>query len=266
MNISDFAALHREELIKDEIRNNLVLSIVNHALDAQIAGPNLWSLEKPGACALQQPGYGIALGQLDQDDAKQLAEVIGGHEFPSVIGADQSADWFVEAAKTHGHCFPKVRRETVHVLSCHSVVRDVIGSPRMAIPHDLDIVISWLNAFGTEALPGGQSVQREEALDRINKGRVYLWCVRKQPVAMSCVGRVLGNAASIAPVYTIPDKRGRGYAGAITAFVAQAIISRNYKQVFLYTDDTNPAASRCYEKIGFQVCCESAHYLDVSRP
>jgi GNAT superfamily N-acetyltransferase len=52
------------------------------------------------------------------------------------------------------------------------------------------------------------------------------------------------DAARIAPVYTPPQARGRGYATALVADLSQALLDRGRQGLFLITDLANPRIQR----------------------
>ena len=70
----------------------------------------------------------------------------------------------------------------------------------------------------------------------------------------------LAPPAAISAVYTPPAQRGRGYAGSVTAAVAERIFAEGKAAACLYTDLRNPASNRCYAKIGFKPVCDAWHY------
>ena len=78
---------------------------------------------------------------------------------------------------------------------------------------------------------------------------------------MAAIARRTKNAASINAVYTSPDNRNKGFAGAVTAAVARVILSEGRGTACLYTDLRNPASNRCYAKLGFRPVCESWHMV-----
>jgi predicted GNAT family acetyltransferase len=82
---------------------------------------------------------------------------------------------------------------------------------------------------------------------------------------MAAVARRLRNTGAIAPVYTPPEHRGRGYAGSVTAAVVDKLFGEGKTAVCLYTDLRNPTSNRCYARIGFTRHCDSWHYLRKSR-
>jgi predicted GNAT family acetyltransferase len=82
-----------------------------------------------------------------------------------------------------------------------------------------------------------------------------------KPVAMAGISRRTRNTGVISGVYTPPALRGRGYAGSVTAAVAEQIFAEGKTAVCLYTDLRNPYSNRCYARIGFKPACRSWHYL-----
>jgi GNAT superfamily N-acetyltransferase len=60
----------------------------------------------------------------------------------------------------------------------------------------------------------------------------------------------LNGYCEISAVCTHPDARGRGLASALTHHVAEGIVARG-EQPFLHVADTNEAARRVYEHLGF---------------
>ncbi len=56
----------------------------------------------------------------------------------------------------------------------------------------------------------------------------------------------------VGPVYTPPELRGRGYAGAATAAVSQAALGAAVREVVLYTDLANPTSNALYERLGYR--------------
>jgi predicted GNAT family acetyltransferase len=61
-------------------------------------------------------------------------------------------------------------------------------------------------------------------------------------------------------VFTPPDVRGRGYAGALVGEVSARLIEEGHRFCFLYTDLSNPISNRLYRRLGYELVCESAEY------
>jgi len=68
------------------------------------------------------------------------------------------------------------------------------------------------------------------------------------------------RAQGIAPVYTPPDCRGRGYAQALVARVCTALTAQGAQRIFLFTDAENPTSNAVYARVGFRVVAEHAHF------
>lgn len=72
----------------------------------------------------------------------------------------------------------------------------------------------------------------------------------------------LAGYTEVATVCTHPAYRGKGYAKAVVSAVAQGIVGRG-SMPFLGVDDTNAAAIRLYEQLGFAY--RSTFYLSFVR-
>lgn len=266
MDFAEFVEFHRPTLATDEVRHNVLLSILIRGLNDTTCKIRFWSLGGPGNCAVQQAGYGIVLGDVGKVEAAALASDVRNDDFPSVMGPDLTSAWFVETAKTHGIEFPIMLPQTIHVLDQRPVFGAVSGRARFANMQDIDLVQAWLDAFVREAVPYDKPPTYNEVEERIKKKRVFLWSVDERPVAMSCVGRTVDKSVAIAPVFTPPSDRCRGYAGAVTAAVVSQILDQGYRFACLYTDDHNPASNRCYANVGFRPHCQSRHYRRDQSP
>jgi predicted GNAT family acetyltransferase len=110
-------------------------------------------------------------------------------------------------------------------------------------------------------------VRAEEAERNVEKaaasGRFVFWTIEDRPVSVAAISRRLRHTGAIAPVYTPPEQRGRGYAGSVTAAVVDRVFAEGKTAACLYTDLRNPMSNRCYAKIGFRPHCDSWHYPRV---
>ncbi|MFB6955303.1 GNAT family N-acetyltransferase [Streptomyces niveus] len=93
--------------------------------------------------------------------------------------------------------------------------------------------------------------------ERVSTGRIWLWDVAGAPVAMASVSPVVAGQARVAPVYTPPRLRGRGYGGAVTAAVSRATLDAGAEQVLLYTDLANPTSNALYRRLGYRPLTDS---------
>jgi hypothetical protein len=65
---------------------------------------------------------------------------------------------------------------------------------------------------------------------------------------------------SVGPVYTPPERRGRGYATACVAALSQTILDEGWAFCTLFTDLANPTSNSIYQKIGYHPVCDFAEY------
>jgi predicted GNAT family acetyltransferase len=66
------------------------------------------------------------------------------------------------------------------------------------------------------------------------------------------VTAVVGDMARIAPVYTPPEQRGKGYGGAVTVAMSQAAREAGAREVVLFTDLANPTSNALYQRLGYR--------------
>lgn len=73
-------------------------------------------------------------------------------------------------------------------------------------------------------------------------------------------GLTLGSLGTVrvAPVYTPPALRGRGYAAAVTAEVSRAARAEGAEEVLLFTDLSNPTSNALYHRLGYRSVREFA--------
>ena len=262
MELAEFAALHRPALEANPVRHNVILALLDQAQAMPDHNCLFWSLGEPGACAIKtpQPGRGIMLGELNEAQCAELARMTASLDYPSVAGPDDSPKWFVAAAEALGLRFRLGHAQRIHALSRPPKRPDAPGLARLATMDDADLVLAWMAAFRDEAAPEDPPSRREHAEETIRQGRRWLWEVDGAPMSVAGLARRLKTCAAIAPVYTPPEHRAKGYAGAVTAAVVDAIFAEGRGTACLYTDLANPYANRCYAKLGFEPVCDAWAY------
>ncbi len=125
------------------------------------------------------------------------------------------------------------------------------GKARLAAAGDLPLVLEWSAAFAAEVNElGGPSPGA--AREWIDQGRLVVWDVGGKPAAMAAMTVAGAGVARIGPVYTPPDQRRRGYAGAVTVAVSQLAADRGAEQVVLFSDLANPTSNALYQRIGYR--------------
>ncbi|WP_308072441.1 GNAT family N-acetyltransferase [Streptomyces bambusae] len=125
------------------------------------------------------------------------------------------------------------------------------GAARPATPDDLPLVREWYDAFSRDT---GQPapVPDTAVLDRMSFGGLLLWEDGGVPVSMAGWSRPVQGTSRIAPVYTPPELRGRGYAAGATAAATVAAQRAGGTEVLLFTDLSNPTSNGIYLRIGYR--------------
>jgi RimJ/RimL family protein N-acetyltransferase len=251
--LDEFIAFHGPALERNAVRHNLILGLIERARESEGHGCRLWTLGEPGACAIRtaRAGRGILLGEVDEAQARRLARDVADEDYPSVQGPDETAKWFVAEAETQGKRFGEGEPLRIHALSRPPDRPQVPGSARRVVAEDAALLMEWTIAFIHDADLRDPIPTPKDIEATIARGRYLFWIADGKPVAMAAMGRELRDCASIAPVYTLPDYRGRGFGGAITAAVVDQIFASGRSTACLYTDVANPASNRCYAKLGF---------------
>jgi ribosomal protein S18 acetylase RimI-like enzyme len=265
MQPSEFAAYHLPALEHDEVRHNLIVAVLG-----RLAGekPPLelqwWSLGEPGQCAIKASGCPIVLGAVNATQCRALAEATRSLDYPGVVGANETASRFVERAAELGVTFLEPIPQQIQVLRQMPVYPGAPGHARKVGATDTPLFSDWMTAFIGEAIPHDPVPSPEQLAQSAASGRFQFWIVDGEPVSMAGIMRRTRHAAAIAGVYTPPRLRGRGYAGSVTAAVADAIFAEGRDSACLYVDLRNPYSSRCYAKVGFTPLCRSWYYPRAS--
>jgi GNAT superfamily N-acetyltransferase len=204
-----------------------------------------------GAVSLTPP-YELLLAAVPERTLDELIEAVEDVEFPGVNGQAETVDRF--AARW-------TARKSVRVVPVHEMRLYRLGTPappdrsppgraRPASGDDLDLAVRWLEAFQIDA---GVPVTNVEPMARraIADGRLWLW-EDGTPRALAGRTPTAVAVARIAPVYTPPEHRRRGYGSAITAACTQDALDRGAEHVVLFTDLANPTSNSIYQQIGFR--------------
>lgn len=225
-------------------------------------------------CSLT-PGFSLLLSHVEDDAAigALMAELVRRQiDLPGVMGPQGPALAFAEqwAQFTGGTFRPGMNHRNLAARS----VRPPTGVPgrwRQMEPADHPRIVSWFTAFNIEAdgVPADQTQRRGQAmLDRLDKrSGGLLWLDEGgSPVSIACYKAPTTNGIRIGPVFTPPEHRRRGYAGAVTAATTQLMLDRGYAFACLYTDAANATANHVYESIGYEFVTDSMHYRFTEGP
>jgi predicted GNAT family acetyltransferase len=132
------------------------------------------------------------------------------------------------------------------------------GQLRKAMPEDRKLVVDWVRNFGDEV--GEHAGDPELQVDQwmSGGGGVWLW-EDGEPAAMAVSRGPVENVVRLQHVYTPPEKRRRGYAGACVGQLSKHILDSGYRSI-LYTDLGNPTSNSIYRRIGYRAVAEALRY------
>jgi len=269
---SAFLARARDLLLADEARHNLLLGIAATVAEMPDAyrDPGFWVVEadeRAVLAALRTPPFNLALSRPTDPGAvpflaTALAEL---HvDLPGVAGARPEVEEYVEAwcRATGDTAVPRIAQR-IYRLSAVRAPAGVPGAMREAGEADRDLLRAWNLAFMREALEEPHLDEVDRLIDRrlaSRDGGFALWEDGGVAVSLAgCAGRT-PNGIRIGPVYTPPERRARGYAGALVAALSARSLARGLRFCFLYTDLANPTANSIYRRIGYEPVCDSAEY------
>jgi ribosomal protein S18 acetylase RimI-like enzyme len=125
------------------------------------------------------------------------------------------------------------------------------GQRRLADATDRNLLLTWNRSFQREVgeTPGDVASFVD---DRLGYGGYTLWEVDGTPVSLAGLTRRVAGMVRVAPVYTPPEHRRRGYAGAVTAEVSRAAMNAGAREVLLFTDVANATSNSLYQRLGFR--------------
>jgi predicted GNAT family acetyltransferase len=269
---AEFLARAGPLLLADEARHNLIVALAHGLRDRPAAFPKgywLWLVCDAGdevvAAALQTPPNNLVLARPSDSAALDaLAEAVLAEDVPGVVGAIPEVEQFVQAWSSRGGRPAEVRRrQGIYALDEVIPPGPTPGAARAADEHDVPLLVTWLRAFSVEAL--GETEPDEElqqAAERrlANPDAGFLLWADGGPVSLVGYGGPTPNGIGIAPVYTPPELRGRGYASSVTAAASAQLLASGRRFCFLYTDLANPTANKIYVQIGYRRVCDSAEY------
>jgi predicted GNAT family acetyltransferase len=271
---AEFLAEAGPLLLADEARHNLILGLAGTIRDrpGYYGEFHLWTVERAGdvvAAALQTPPYNLVLGQAaDEEALEELAGAISsdGIELPGVIAAIPEADRFADAWELLTGTTRRLRRaQRIYRLGEVRPVAGVSGRPRIAGAGDLRLLVDWNEAFArdivTDVPMPAQDIQRAVETRLHGESSGFMLWEDDEPVSMAGWGAPTATGIRIGPVYTPPDRRGRGYASAVTAALSADQLASGRRFCFLYTDLSNPTANKIYVDIGYEPVCDAVDYV-----
>lgn len=212
--------------------------------------------------AMQRGDGPVIVGQSDPDAAAAFAADLAA-DWPAlqgVMGSPAACAAFARVWREHtgrGHV-ERVRLRQ-HGLRKVADVPAAPGTPQIATETDVEWLVEAQIAFIVEVgIPDTPERVRRYLPKRIARGDYRIWD-DGGPVAFAGFNDAAPDFARIAPVYTFPERRGRGYATALVAALARELLARGKRRLFLTTDVANPTSNAIYARVGFVAETDEIH-------
>jgi uncharacterized protein len=217
------------------------------------------------AVALTTPPHNLILSWTAHDStidtiARELHA--SGVALPGVSGSAEIARKFATRwSQLTGRNVRQQMAQRIYQLS--RVIQETRAAGRLRDPVASDdaLLTKWRAAFSIDA----EGMDPEEAakiaaLPLPASRRMLLWEVEGSTVSMAGYTGRTPNGIRVAWVYTPPELRGKGYAGACVAALSQKLLDEGHKFCFLYTDLANPISNHVYLKMGYEPVADSTVY------
>jgi len=209
------------------------------------------------AAALRTPPHSLNCTQLpDLALAPELVEVWLARD-PDVVGVGAepetaraiAAAW---ARRTGGDTDLHLSMAMHAARAIEDPPRRAAGRLRLAAAADRDRLVRWWRAFFIEAEPLHPDDAEQAVAARYEDDALHVW--EDGGEAVSLIGaRLTGNGHGwIGPVYTPPELRRRGYAGAGVAAASRRLLDAGASDCMLFTDLANPTSNKIYHEVGYR--------------
>jgi GNAT superfamily N-acetyltransferase len=282
----EFWGVASEFLSADPVVNSVTITNVLGRRSGAVTDPApatyLTVLDDAGTVvgtAMRTPPFPIGLSPLPPGAVERAVDALLAEcpDASGVIGPSADAMAFAGAweRRRSDQTVTVKMQQRIYRLDVVHPPAPVSGRMRRATEEDLDLLAAWGEAFVLEADSGSASPvgplsvderaqERRRAELRVAERRAYLW-VDGGPVSYVGTTNPAGGIVRVAPVYTPPDQRGRGYASSLVAAVSQAALDAGATACTLYTDLANPTSNKIYAAVGYRPVCDVTHYRFAAR-
>ncbi len=272
--VATFLASAGPFLAEREAEHNLILGICSRlATDPDPPAGTYLGVALQGelvvAAAIRTPPMNLVLSETDEAGAieafaQELHEA--GEAIPGVLGPCDHADAFGRRwSELTGAPAKLVMRERIYRAGAARPPVGVPGELRSYADGDRALVMAWIDAFVSEAFPGDivkepvENIVRRRVEDP--DGDFLLWEVNGSAVSIAGFGGRTPGGIRIGPVYTPPERRRNGYAGALVGTMTQMLLDRGYRFCFLFTDLANPTSNGVYQRVGYEPVSDVDQYV-----
>lgn len=251
-------------LESDPIQHNLLLTLLNFRVERPEPGRYAWVTDDAAVVGVlfQSPlTFHAQLSPMPATAAIALAEAVApiAPDLPGAAGDAATAARFAGAwASALRMPVTPMHGQRIYRLGTLVEPTGVPGELRMPDANELPLLTEWFIDFGVETNQTAPPDPAAAMGRAVEAGRFRVW---DDGGAVCMVGAVAPTCgvARVAPVYTPPEHRGRGYAAACTAGVSRGYVESG-AAVILYTELANPTSNGVYARIGYEPVAELVHY------
>jgi hypothetical protein len=280
-----FDAAARDFLLAHEAENNLIIGLLNALMLTGEYGeqpPYLALIEDadgaPVVAVMRTPPRNLLVSftLLNEADAEAAFAPVADDAFalygPTVPGvqaeariAGRLADLW--AARTGQTTRLAIALRIYRLTTVIPPPRPVAGAMRLAraTPDDIALIAEWQFGFQMDAFGHGDREESRRYAERIASSPAHVrgaafWEIDGAPVAMAGYMGPTPNSFRVGAVYTPPEHRRNGYAGALVAAISTHILAMGRSMATLFTDLSNPTSNHIYQEVGYVPVCDVDEY------
>jgi predicted GNAT family acetyltransferase len=232
------------------------------------ARPLMASVEERGkvkAVVLMTPPHNLIVSwTADDSTIGTIADELHskGVAIPGVNGsADIARKFALKWCELSGRTYRVQMAQRIYQLSRVTKQMRAEGQLREPTQSDEALMRKWRAAFSIDAEHmDAEEAAKQAALPMPKSRHLMLWEVEGAAVSMAGYAGPTPNGIRVAWVYTPPENRGKGFAGACVAALSQRLLDDGRKFCFLYTDLANPVSNHVYQKIGYETVTDATVY------
>jgi predicted GNAT family acetyltransferase len=250
-------------LLKREAEHCLLLGLLDGLRSGEQWGPTpplmamVENRNEVAGVVLMTPPHNLILSWIADDstiDAIAVELHARGVAIPGVNSSAEIARKFaLKWSQLLGNSFRVQMAQRIYKLTRVTNESRAAGRLREPTESDEALLREWRAAFSIDAEHMDPEQAREAAAQPMPKSRhLMLWDVDGTAVSMAGYAGPTPNGIRVAWVYTPPENRGKGFAGACVAALSRKLLDNGRKFCFLYTDLDNPISNHVYQKIGYE--------------
>lgn len=245
------------------VENNLVLSLLTHA-PASTDGRFWWACrgdEVVGFVSHSPRSFRAVVSPAGREVVGALADAVAEEapDLPGIASDPATAAAFAGrwAERRRVPVVPTEGQRIYRLGGLHHP-SGVPGRFRTAAAAERDVLVGWVARFVEET--ASPPMDTAEMIDRhLREDRLRVWEHDGRAVSAATGSVPVAGVARVGFVYTPPEHRSHGYAGACVAALSAQIVSTGAICI-LYTQLSNPTSNAIYRRLGYKPVMEGLVY------